>query len=90
MQIDERVRQAHLEHFCPGGVGVPVTSSRPVGLELEEAAPTDLDDHAARPVGQRCGRCGQLIAPGQDARRRVSGTWVHENCLARRAHTPVR
>lgn len=91
MQIDERVREAHLEHFCPGGVGVPVTSSRPVGLGLEQAAPTAPDDHAARPVGQRCGRCGHLIAPGQDARRRISGTWVHENCPARRrSYAPVR
>ena len=40
------------------------------------------DGNAARPVGQRCGRCGRPIAPGQDARRRVSGTWVHENCPA--------
>lgn len=82
-QIDERVRAAHLEHFCPGGVGVPVTSSRPVGLGLEEAAATTVDGNAARPVGQGCGRCEQHIAPGQDARRRVSGMWVHESCPAR-------
>jgi hypothetical protein len=80
MQIDERVRAAHLEHFCPGGVGVPVTSSRPVGLGPEDTPAAAPDGNAARPVGQRCGRCAQLIAPGQDARRRVSGTWVHENC----------
>lgn len=80
MQIDDRVREAHLEHFCPGGVGVPVTSSRPVGLGLEETAAAAPDGNAARPADQRCGRCGQLIASGQDARRRVSGTWVHENC----------
>ena len=80
MQIDDRVREAHLEHFCPGGVGVPVTSSRPVGLGLEETAAPAPDGNAARPDGQRCGRCEQRIASGQDARRRVSGTWVHENC----------
>jgi hypothetical protein len=84
MQIDERVREAHLEHFCPGGVGVPVTSSRPVGLGLEDTAAAAPDGNAARPVGQRCERCGRLIAPGQDARRRVTGPWVHENCPARR------
>ena len=78
--IDERVRAAHLEHFCPGGVGVPVTSSRPVGLGLEDTAAVAPDGNAARPVGQQCGRCGHPIAAGQDARRRVSGTWVHENC----------
>ena len=80
MQIDERVREAHLEHFCPGGVGVPVTSSRPVGLGLEGTPAAAPDGNAAHPVDQRCGRCGGLIAPGQDARRRISGTWVHENC----------
>jgi hypothetical protein len=83
MQIDERVRDVHLEHFCPGGVGVPVTSSRPVGLGLEATAAAAPDGNAARPVDQRCGRCGQLIASGQDARRRASGGWVHENCPAR-------
>jgi hypothetical protein len=80
MLIDERVRAAHLEHFCPGGVGVPVTSSRPVGLDLEVRAAAAPDGNAARPVAQRCGRCGQRIATAQDARRRASGTWVHENC----------
>jgi hypothetical protein len=82
-QIDERVREAHLEHFCPGGVGVPVTSSRPVGLGLEDTAAAAPDRNAARPVGQRCERCGRLIALGQAARRRVTGPWVHENCPAR-------
>ena len=81
-QIDERVREAHLEHFCPGGAGLPVTTSRPVGIGREDAAAAQRDGNAARPVGQRCGRCGRPIAPGQDARRRVSGTWVHENCPA--------
>lgn len=82
MQIGERVRAAHLEHFCPGGIGLPVTSSRPIGLGLEDTSPAGLDGNAARAVGERCGRCGQPIAPRQDARRRLSGTWVHENCPA--------
>jgi len=29
MRIDEKVRDAHLEHFCPGGLGLAVTTSRP-------------------------------------------------------------
>jgi hypothetical protein len=82
MRIGERVRAAHLAHFCPGGIGLPVTSSRPVGLGPLDAAPPGLDANAARAGGQPCGRCGQPIAPGQDARRRISGTWVHENCPA--------
>jgi hypothetical protein len=35
MRIDERVREAHLDHFCSGGAGFPVTTSRPVGLGLK-------------------------------------------------------
>jgi len=44
-----------------------------------------------RASGQRCGRCGEPITPGQDARRRArvagagatgdaDGAWVHESC----------
>ena len=77
--VGERVRQAHLDHFCPGGAGVPVTGSGPIGLSLP-AVPAGWDDHSARAAGQGCGRCGGPIAPGQDARRRASGTWVHEAC----------
>ena len=82
IQIGERVRQVHLDHFCPGGAGLPVTTSRPVGLDPEDAAPTVGDGGAARAAGQRCGRCGRPITPTQDARRRVTGIWVHENCPA--------
>jgi len=80
MQIDERVREAHLQHFCPGGVGLPVTSSRPIGLGAPGAAPAGPSENAARAAGQDCGRCGQPIAPRQEVRRRASGTWVHESC----------
>jgi len=81
-RVDERVREAHLAHFCPGGIGLPVTTSRPVGLSLEEAFPAVPDGNAARAAGERCGRCGRTVASGQDARRRVSGSWVHETCPA--------
>ncbi len=78
--IGERVRQAHLDHFCPGGAGVPVTGSGPIGLGLPAAVPGGWDDHRARAPGQRCGRCRELIGPGEDARRRAGGGWVHEAC----------
>jgi hypothetical protein len=85
MRIDERVREVHLSHFCPGGASFPVTTSRPVGLDLEAAAPAPLAlaAAAARAGGQACVRCGRPITPGQDARRRAGdaeGTWVHESC----------
>ena len=81
VEIDERVREAHLSHFCPGGAGFPVTTSRPIGLDLEEAAPEPAPDGGlAGAAGHECCRCARPIRAGQDARRRGSGTWVHEAC----------
>lgn len=83
MEIGKRVREAHLSHFCPGGASFPVTDSWPIGLGPGHAAPGEaLSGTAARAAGSRCGRCGHLIAAGQDARRRASGAWVHESCPA--------
>ena len=79
----ERVIQAHLDHFCPGGAGVPLTGSGPIGLgpASDDPAARDGDDgNAARPAGQSCGRCGQPITARQDTRRRIDGSWVHETC----------
>jgi len=77
------VREAHLSHFCPGGAGFPVTTSRPIGLDLEAAAPPPgLDGTLAGATGHECGRCSRPIEAGQDARRQVSGAWVHETCPA--------
>ena len=78
--MGERVRQAHLEHFCPGGAGLPVTGSGPIGLSWVAADPADWEANAARAAGQRCGRCGQPVTQRQDARKTASGTWVHEAC----------
>lgn len=78
--IGERIRQAHIDHFCPGGAGFPVTGSGPIGLGAVDDAPDGWDDHAARAAGQPCGRCGQPVTPRQDARRRLGGTWLHEAC----------
>jgi hypothetical protein len=77
----ERVREAHLSHFCPGGASFPVTDSRPIGLDPGQAVPPGAPSGtAAWAAGRRCGRCGRTIMTGQDARRRASGAWVHENC----------
>lgn len=82
--IGERVRQVHLDHFCPGGAGLPVTGSGPIGLGPPDQASSDpastgWADNSAQ-AGGHCGRCGQPIADGQDVRRRLRGTWVHEAC----------
>ena len=82
MEIDERVREAHLSHFCPGGAGFPVTDSRPIGLDPGQAPERALNGTPAGAAGNDCGRCGQPITAGQDARRQASGTWVHESCPA--------
>ena len=83
MEIEERVREAHLSHFCPGGASFPVTDSRPIGLDPGQAAPAQAPSGApARAAGSRCGRCDQPIMAGQDARRQASGAWVHESCPA--------
>ena len=89
MRIDEKVRDAHLNHFCSAGLSFPVTDSRPIGLDLEAAAgPPPAPDASVAPAnGKRCGRCDRPITAGQDARRRVGGAWVHESCP--RTHVAV-
>ena len=78
--ISERVVQAHLQHFCPGGLGLPVTGSLPIGLGLADRAAVGREDNSARAAGRCCDRCGRPITPAQDARKRACGTWVHEAC----------
>jgi len=77
--IGERVRQVHLDHHCPGGAGLPVTGSGPIGLGAPSSAAGGWEDNSARAAG-RCGRCGQPIMSAQDVRRRRGGAWVHEAC----------
>jgi hypothetical protein len=78
--IGERVTQAHLDHFCPGGAGLPVTDSGPIGLGQVGDPPAGAAANAARRASQSCARCGASITPAQDARRRITGIWVHETC----------
>ena len=41
---------------------------------------TTWDDNEAHAPGKACERCGAVITPGQDVRRRADGRWVHEIC----------
>ena len=52
--IGQRVRQAHLEHFCPGGAGFPVTGSGPIGLGRVDGARSG-------------GKVIRRVPPGSDA-----------------------
>src|SRR6267154_1052772 len=51
-------------------------------LEREDEEVNYLDPEAneAHAPGQICERCGQVITAQQDARRRLDGRWVHEEC----------
>jgi hypothetical protein len=37
-------------------------------------------DNEAHAPGMTCERCGAVITPGQDVRRRADGQWMHEIC----------
>jgi hypothetical protein len=37
-------------------------------------------DNEAHAPGMICERCGAVITPGQDVRRRADGQWMHEIC----------
>jgi hypothetical protein len=78
--IGARVRAVHLDHFCSGGLGLPVTTLGVAGLRPLQAAQPAPDSIGPRAVGQRCERCGQPITAGQDARRRATRHWAHETC----------
>ena len=83
MRIDEKVRDAHLERFCPGGLGLAVTTSRPAwpGPARRRPGRRWTATRRARPASD-AGAAALPVAPGQDVRRRVSGTWVRESCPA--------
>ncbi len=85
MRIGEKVRAAHLDHYCPGGLGFPVKSPNAVGVDLEQADFVKqlwliTEDHSAHAAGKTCARCGRLIEASHDVRRRVFRDWVHESC----------
>lgn len=41
---------------------------------------SDWSDNEAHAGGKVCARCGAVIRPGQDARLRADGQWMHEVC----------
>ena len=63
MRIDEKVRDAHLEHFCPGGLGLAVTTSRPAWPGQPDAAPAG----AGRQRGARGRPAMRALRPAHGA-----------------------
>jgi hypothetical protein len=71
-----------------GGLEIEEGLEEDLGLQHADHGPShsgDLDPvvaegNEAHAPGAICGRCGAKIEPGQDARRRADGTWVHEVC----------
>jgi hypothetical protein len=49
-------------------------------VEHETYTDVDFEDNELRAAGQRCVRCGRVIAPEADVRRTASGGWEHEVC----------
>jgi uncharacterized OB-fold protein len=49
-----------------------------VGHEDEDSSL--WSDNEAHAPGMVCERCGAVITPGQDVRRRADGQWMHEVC----------
>jgi hypothetical protein len=50
------------------------------GHPLDEGGSDYWEGNEAHAPGKTCERCGAVIAPGEDARRRPDGHWVHEIC----------
>ncbi len=79
------------EGHVPGGEIKPGAGfDQPLGEEegrryeeaVEHQTYTDVDfeDNELRAAGQRCARCGRVIAPEDDVRRTASGGFEHEVC----------
>ena len=52
----------------------------PVPHDADEDDRSEWDDNELHVKGQVCARCGAVIQPGQEARLRADGRWMHEIC----------
>jgi len=48
------------------------------------------EDHSAHAPGRTCKACGEIIEPGQAARRRGESDWAHDVCPPQQAQPPQR
>ena len=66
-----------IEEGLAGDLGAAPADRRAVSHQDEAgAAPSDNEAHMA---GEVCVRCGAVITPSQDVRRRADGGWVHDD-----------
>jgi hypothetical protein len=66
-----------IEEGVEEDLGAP-RQEHPVHHQDED--PSVWSDNEAHAAGKVCARCGAVIGPGQDARRRADGQWMHEIC----------
>ena len=64
--------------YLPSKDSQHYSEERQEAREHNQNEPTD--SNAATAPGMICELCGTVIRPGQEARRRVSGEWIHEAC----------
>jgi hypothetical protein len=69
-----------IEEGVQEDLGLPHSTPAPSAPDELTAEPDD--DNEAQAPGEICGRCGAAIEPGQTARRRADGQWIHEVCPA--------
>ncbi len=69
---------SEIEEGLAEDLGVAPADHRAASSQDEASAA--LSDNEAHAPGQVCVRCGAVITPSQDVRRRADGGWVHEEC----------
>jgi hypothetical protein len=67
-----------IEEGLEEDLGAPRVEHQAIDHHDEESSLWSSNE--AHPPGNACQRCGAVITPGQDVRRRADGTWVHEVC----------
>ena len=67
-----------IEEGVQEDLGLPLEEHRAVNYQDEDSALRN--DNEAHAPGKVCERCGAVITPGQDVRRRADGQWIHEVC----------
>jgi hypothetical protein len=67
-----------IEEGVQEDLGLPLEEHRAVNHQDEDSALRN--DNEAHAPGNVCERCGAVITPDQDVRRRADGQWVHEVC----------